>query len=86
MKIRPGQHLYIDLKHSGSKKNKLSDNDLVTFLCQYEMFSISEIHKITYNKVINVFSKFEVFISHRKTCQGSGIAVCVKKIIVLLQL
>ena len=55
--------------------------DLVSFLCQYEIFSLSEIHNITYNEVINVFSNFEVFISHTTTCRGGGIAVCVKKTI-----
>ena len=62
-------------------KTKLIDHDFVKFLNQYEIFSLSEIHNITYNEICKVFPNFEVFISYRTACQGGGVAVCVKRTI-----
>ena len=41
---------------------------------------MSEINNVSREEISNVFNNHEVFISHRTTCGGGGVVVCVRKI------
>ena len=58
---------------------KLHNLDFITFCNKYDILSFSEINNVTNDEIHKVFTKYDVFISYRKSCGGGGVAVCVNK-------
>ena len=59
---------------------KLSQVNFVKFCKLYDVFSCSEIHNCSENIIKDAFPDYEVFLSKRKTLNGGGISVFVRKI------
>ena len=59
---------------------KLSQVNFVQFCKIYDVFSCSEIHNCSENIIKDAFPEHEVYLSKRKTLNGGGISVFVRKI------
>ena len=59
---------------------KIHNKEFVDFCCQFDIFSVSEINNIAKDVICDIFTNYEVYVSKRITCNGGGIAVCIKKV------
>ena len=59
--------------------NKLLLTDFVNFCSNYDIFSCSEIHNCSEDRMKNSFPKYNIYVSYRDGFKGGGVAVFVKK-------